>query len=643
MGWRNRNTNVETAPLASGPGTLHSSKSLVAAGEYVTADELNGRTSVATHNGTARWVSDLWGYYDAVGEFHYDANFLASCLSRCILRLGVLDKDNKVGPAFDEDGNPMEGVDAQLADLGVRMLAELRATMPGLTLAHPLGGQAALLYRMGSNLGAVAECYLIGTELEGKGRVWEVLSSVELQPMDTPKGEPQKFKRRRSRSTTFEEVTPHFYLRIYRSHPAFSDEPDTANKPLRGTLERMALLTAEGVADSKSRLSGPGIYWLPSEIDFPEDDDIENPDAGDEYITRELIATASVSIANPSAASRFVPIVARAPGELIDHIRHDRFGYDDNSLNEKRVAAVGDFARGTDLPYEATVGHGQTSFANAFSIDESLAKLHVQPWLDLINGFLTAGYLTPGLMKARGGDPTKELPPDDIAKFVVWGDISQLVSHANPEKVAAAAYGTETNPNFLISASGYRRLTGIPESERPSDEEIAMRMERAHTLRLRSEIGGPTEKNDDEVEPEEPIPDAPDVDEEIGKRVMSMGEYVVARAVDRAGSKLRSKVAGRKELAARLEGVDACDVGRVLGPSVVAGLGSADWLFGGEFATFERTVFQTCTEAGREDAIELTEAAVNMVAKAAASRLYNPTVRLDSHLAAEFLDLLIRS
>jgi hypothetical protein len=583
-----------------------------------------------TADGVAPHVPETWGYHDAVGEYHSDIGFFSACLSRCTLRLGVIDQDNKIGPAFDEKGDPLPGVPVRLAKLGAKMIAGLRSA-PGQD--GPGGGHGMLLGRMGANLFAVGECYLIATKT-AMGDHWEVVSTMEMQPADTPEGEKQRFRRRKHRGVSWQEFTPNFYLRIYLPHPAFSMESDSAALSLLSTLERIALLDAEGIADSKSRLKGPGIEWIPSEIDFPGTD--EDPNA-DEYVSRKFIETASIAIRNPESASRHVPIVMRAPGDRIKQILHQRFDYNASKLIDDRAAAVGNLARAVPLPYESTTGYGETSFANAFAIEGQLARIFVSPPLDIITGILTAGWFTKGLMAATGAT----VPSDDILRCVVWYDVSELVTDPDPTKVAMWAYGTDTNPNDIIGPKGVRRLLGIPEGEAPTPEQTAARIERAQKLRARSEQGDnrPDTEPEDGKPEEEPTGER-DKDEEVGKRVLALADTMVHMAVGAAGNKLRAKVANRPEMKARIDGVDADEVFRRLGPGNIEALGGTAPLLNGAFSAFERTVTAEFVDAGRHDAADLAAAATEMAKVATLARLANPAASIDTRVAAKFLDLL---
>ena len=599
-----------------------------------------------TPYGVLPWyVPELWQRYDEVPEYHYGATFLANCMSRCTLRLGVLDEDNRRGPAFEGPGKPVKDVDPALAALGAKMISSLRAMPKPGTYGAPAGGQATLLARMGANLGAVAECFLIGWEEgSGKDRVyrWEVVSTEELRPIETPAGEAQRFYRRRSRYLTPEIIQPSCCLRIFRSHPRWSAKPDSANRALMDTLERLHLLNQEGVADSKSRLAGPGLLLMPSEIDFPDAADGVD---GAGYVQDELIDTASIGIQDPGAASRHTPVVLGVPGDQVENFRLIKFGDDSVALVAKRDAAVTDYARGAEFPPEITRGFSDTSFANAYAVTESTSRLHVEPWLDVVAGCLTADYLIPGLLRAAGL-PVDRIPPPRVAKLCVWYDVSGLVSHANPEKVAAVGYGTAANPNDLISGRTWRRLNGLTEADAPGSKEWDGRVETAHTLRLRSELGGqkPGQTADPTPTPEgtdEGIAETgPNVDEEMGKRVTAAADLMIRSTTTRVGAWLRAKASGKPEYAKLINGIPNTDVARILGPQVVDALGGLDAAIGpASFSTFEAMVRDWLTEAGREDAALVAAATTDLVSRFTRARLYSTTLRLD---AGKVLELVAR-
>lgn len=582
------------------------------------------------------WMPKLWEYNENVGEFHNASTFLASCMSRCTLRLGVYDEDNRRGPAFEENGEPVAGVDPALARLGAKMISSLRALPPPNEPYAPAGGQAALLSRMGANLGTVGECFLLGwQEGVGKDRVyrWEVVSTEEIRALEPTKEHPLRFYRRRTRYTAHEIITPSMCIRIYRSSARFSGEPDTGNRALMDTLEQLYLLSQEGVANSQSRLMN-GVLLYPTEVEFVEDENGKPLDVG-----QELQDTATIAITDPRAASRAIPLAMGVPGEQVANFKHLKLGEDGTALVAKRDAAVTDFARGSEFPPEVTRGFGESALANAFIIDESVSRLHVEPWLDVAAGCLTASYLTPGLLRASGL-PMDRIPPSRVARFCVWWDVSGLVSHTNPEKVANAGYGTAANPNFGISGAAWRRMNGVPNADAPANAEVSRRIELAHELRMRSEVGGKTDPNTPTPEPSDEgiAVTGPNVDEEIGKRVVALADYVVRDASKSAGAWLRAKAKNKPELSRLIDGIVNEKVAGVLGPQnvdLLGGINSA--LPPAKFDTFEVTVRDWLVEAGREDAAEVASSAAALVGQFTRARLTIPTVRFGPDRLLELL------
>jgi hypothetical protein len=160
---------------------------------------------------------------------------------------------------------------------------------------------------------------------------------------------------------------------------------------------------------------------------------------------------------------------------------------------------------------------------------------------------------------------------------------------------------------------------------------------------MRSEIGG---KKDNTT----PTPSAPqdggiantgpNVDEEIGKRVAALADYVVRETSKRAGAWLRAKATNQPEYRKLIDGMPNADVARLLGAQVVDALGGLDAAIGpASFATFEATVRDWLVEAGREDAAEVASATADLVSRFTRARLYSSTMRLD---AGKVLELVAR-
>lgn len=118
---------------------------------------------------------------------------------------------------------------------------------------------------------------------------------------------------------------------------------------------------------------------------------------------------------------------------------------------------------------------GNTTFANAVQVDESTFKAHLEPMIELICGFLTAGYLWGSLGVKRPVDaPYDEptlipLPGQEVARLVITYDASALVTHENREKNAIEA-GIKSKPP-IIGPSSTRRALGFSDADALTDEE----------------------------------------------------------------------------------------------------------------------------------------------------------------------------
>jgi len=463
-----------------GPGTL---KVLTAS-----ADAGGGQLGNATGTGGSSrpgkqlWQGEGWGYYDTFPELHYGAQFVGSCWSRVKLRLGWVNDNGDVAAIYNEDGEIDEDCPSDVAALIPRAQATLAA------FTDPLGGTGALLEAGGKNFTITGEFHLLAQDYhDGNGKViarrWEVLSTDEIR---------RKSDVRRDRATgkaispEFERVYPgqrgaedipldQFVLRVYRRHPRWSYLADSATRPLLDTMEVLVLLTRQLRATVLSRLAGAGVLFIPTEIDFPDDETApEGSEQSDPFATR-LIKAMTVPIRERGAAGSVVPFVVRADADLIPAIHHLTFdSKDDDVAIAKMDALLLRFAQGMDLPMEVIMGHQQTTFANAVQIDESTYKAHIEPGVGIFCGFLTAGYLWKSLGAPEPADAPQDAPVllpvanSPITRLRIIADASALVTHEHREENAIKA--REMSPP-IISESSTRTALGFTDADAPTDEE----------------------------------------------------------------------------------------------------------------------------------------------------------------------------
>lgn len=296
------------------------------------------------------WQQLAWQFYESIGEAHYSSGFIGACLARCTLTIGVPDSEGHVGPAFDEEGEPLDGLDG--ADDALALVRRLKSRV---------GGQAQLLRNMGINFTVAGEMHLVGDAPNGLETLvaaideWEVLSTDEFrrsgkdyvrhafpgaQPVQTP------------------AETVHA-IRIWRNHPRFSELPDSSFRAVLDILEELEVLTREVRGEALSRLARAGILLVPQEIEYPDDQaDDGDGDAGDPF-TRDLINTMSTAIRDKGSAAQTVPFVVRAPAEFLSQDVFRLIDMSPKNIGDsaaKRTEAVRRFAQGVDLPVEIVTG-----------------------------------------------------------------------------------------------------------------------------------------------------------------------------------------------------------------------------------------------------------------------------------------------
>lgn len=468
-------------PSTNGHGRYSGARTLTAAGDAATGGVSPSGQGSGGRGSRQAWQGEAWGYFDALPESHYVTQFFGSCMSRVKLRLGWRDDAGDISPVYDENGAIDEDcpVNSGLIALASVVLGAFR---------DPLGGTAALMETIGKNLSQVGELHVLGTDLhdeEGKiiARRWEVLSTDEIKrrPMirrgaDGKPLEPE-FERLYPGSNKPAEPIPMttFVLRIYRRHPRVGYLADAPTRPLLDVMELLVLLVRQLRSTVLSRLAGAGILWIPSEIDFPDDETAPEGSEQVDPFTRMLIRVMTSPITDRGAASAVVPLVARADADLIDSIRHMTFETkDDENAIAKMDALLMRFAQGIDAPVEVVLGHMNTTYANAAQIDEATYKAHIEPLVDLVCAFLTAGYLWPSMgaqrpVDAPMDDPTMiPIADEEVARLVIIGDVSALVTHQNREENALKAM--QLKPPLISPRTGLRAL-GFTDADAPSDEE----------------------------------------------------------------------------------------------------------------------------------------------------------------------------
>lgn len=383
------------------------------------------------------WQTEVWAFYDTLGEFRYAVDWRANAMSRMRLRAA------QMKPGHDEP---------TIVDTGPA--AEIVAELAG-----GVGGQAAMLSSVTALMDVPGECWLVGEETPSGSR-WQVRSQDEIRSSRRSRRGGVEIvddeESALSGQIRWRSLAPdNMVVRIWRPHRRYSYLADSRAKTALSTMRELDLINRKITAQYLSRLASAGLVVFPTEIEFPVRDEFR--DEADGFV-REWIETAREAIATPGTAAAVVPIPIKVPGEFVDKVKFIDFTtLADQQEIAKRDSAIKRLATQVDIPAEVLLGMGDVNHWSAWQLDESAIKVHLAPTIELIDHALTIGYLKPRLA-AIGEDPDE---------WLVWHDSSELTLRPDRSSNAVQAYD-----RFELSGEAFRRELGFDEDDAPDDTEL---------------------------------------------------------------------------------------------------------------------------------------------------------------------------
>ncbi len=539
------------------------------------------------------WQTEAWDYYDEVGESGYTIDFGGNLLSKVRLFAAVRPDPKEAPIAVDDEGS---GVDPTYAKICIEALERLRSSE---------GGQSALVREMTINFDVAGECYLHGHEDPDTGEEdWQIRSVDELVVTG------DQFALRVALGANVTEPIPKddLVVRLWQRHSRFSQLAICAMRRVLGECESLLLLSREIRATSKSRLSA-GLLLIPSEISFGPADPTRTSHDGegaDDPFEEELTEALVTPIQQEGSAAAVVPLIIRAPADLLEKIRHiDLQKSLDPTLDKRIEGRVLRIARGLNMPVEVTTGLQETTFANAAQVKKSEWDAHGEPRAVLMVDGLTAGYFQPAI--EEGG-----IPAEFVRDFFIWFDPADAISAPDPVDHVAQAH-----KDGLVSDETRRRVEGFSEADRPGDDELlrrllwnAPRMDPfilAQILKLTGLVpdiqipapqSGVLDDSGALIPSSMPAPAAAlaaaasrrrsdlgrrlmEIDRDLRTRVHTAAESTMHRALERAGNRIMSKAgrtkSGDYSTVRRIAtGVATTQVASAVGPALVAAVGLTD-------------------------------------------------------------------
>jgi len=407
------------------------------------------------------WQPDAWEVFDEVPEVKEAIWYLGNQFAKLRLFPGVI-VEGVVVSAFDADS----GVPSNVATAAEEELARLKSAR---------GGQADILRKLDMNLEVVGECYIVGwhattiTTTDDKGVTstvdipedWQVRSIDEVEnksgtywvtddPTDTSG---------KGREVTTEDTI----IRVWLEHPRHQMLADSLMRALIVDGRTASALSQQVYAEALSR-HGAGMLLLPIEASFGPDNETES-EGGEEEKRDVFLEEFEASILDPitdnSSSAQVQPMVVRMMAELIEKVKFLAYGRTtDPEIFTRIEGCIARIARGLPLPVEKTMGHMQTTFANAAQIDEDEFEDYLGPRADILMDALLYAYYRPQLLD----NPTTKPWAD---RLVIGYDPSALIAQPDPEE--SADYGVEKG---LISGEAWRRAKNWTEDDAPDALEL---------------------------------------------------------------------------------------------------------------------------------------------------------------------------
>lgn len=598
-------------------------------------------SAAALRRARQRWQTDAWTYRDAVPEVRYALNFLANACAQ--IRLYAAQLAN--------DGHEPIDLDDERCTLPPDLIAAARAAMDRLT--GSAAGHGAILSPVVQNFETVGECYVLGYTDPNTGvESWSIRSMDELQVTDTG------YRLVDSTATSAVGIDlpaeGTYVARMWSPHPRFSSWPDSPMRALLDVCEELMLAGRERRAALRNRIAGNGLLAVPNELiqaggsgsgelagegddwTTQQTDDLADPRAS--KFMADLTTAMTTPIGDESAASAVVPMLVRGPAEALKELRHltiDRPA--DKRLADSEEKALRRLGTGLDVPPEVINGLADVNHWTAWQVDQSTFTHHVEPITASACAALTMGYLRATLLGITGPTGVPLFSLAQVNQVVLWYDPSDLVEDPRgveevgetgrtPAELQTLAQVAQTLIPLGFDAEGVLDMLGLPTLawERPVVAPAPTPPGQT-TPADPAPVDGPPENDGEVPAPETPAPAAAavvaaaaeatdeqlrlsrrlmEIDRRLRERLTGAADAALARALERAGNRVRSAANRDPALVASLNGHTGLEVPRILGRAVVASLGLDEAeLLADEFARL-RTQWSEWTDAAQEEAID---------------------------------------
>lgn len=400
------------------------------------------------------------------------------------------------------------------------------------------------------------------------------------------------------------------FIRIWRPDPFDHKYATSHVRAILGVAEELLWWDAAAQAAAKNRLALAGLLGVPSNLEVRSQSQDEEQMSGSDRFINRFIETSMRAITTPNDAAAAVPILFTYPWNEkgVSGLEKIEFERPQDELLEARTdRSLKRIEQGINLPAGVISGVGNASHWGAGQIEMSVFRDHVEPLVLLMCSALTRAFLIPALkgeikLADAARDPAGLFPKsgDSPEKYFVWYDASNLIIHQD-----RAANGLRALELGAINYPALRRELGYSETDKPDDSERDEIIEWLQSVRGSNKQanvemdpnGTPKDPTKPPVKTGKPGEKAPRSDhvpvvrgkgqspiaaslngstELVASQLQVMCDAHCRRALERAGSKLRSRAKKSPSYTAAINTVSPYRIASTLGPDVVNKLAPDD-------------------------------------------------------------------
>lgn len=389
------------------------------------------------------WQQEAWDYFDLIGEAKYAILWQGNSMSKLKLFAAWQESaDAEPEPIEQDDPNPTHRLALEAMD----------------RLRSPLGDHSEILRMAAINLSVAGECYMVGLAPTAQEE-----ESWFIKSVDEIRNEGGTFSivegRQRLRVITPDD----FILRIWLSHPRYSNLADSNMRGVLNTCRSIIILELADRSEARNRAALAGILKVPQELTFGPTDPTSDNEEDDPFVA-ELIETLTAPLQDEGSAAAMMPLIVRGSAEYLSELQHIPLDRPmDRWFDQRLERSLRRLAQGLNVPPEIVLGLTDVNHWNAWMIQEEAFRAHIEPQALQIVEALSVGYLRRRL-EAAG------IPPDEADHYVVWYDPSKLVTR--PDRTGDAMQGHD---RLVLSNEGLAEILGFGLEAMPSKEEMLIR------------------------------------------------------------------------------------------------------------------------------------------------------------------------